>query len=73
MPAFVWYGQTSCNTYIIGYPDITYTDCYFIWWGWIALIVWLSFGLAFGIPRVIYTWQYDGIKVGHFVVIIVLK
>jgi len=55
LPLFVWYGNEDCETFWTGYSY--YTNCYFIWWGWIALIVWWVFTIAFGIPRIVYTFN----------------
>jgi len=54
--SFVWFYQDTCFAYS---PYYGYYDCYTIWWGWISLVVWGTFALCFGIPRVIFTWQYD--------------
>jgi len=59
LPAFVWYFTETCVTENFGFGDyLDYeTYCYEMWWGWIAIIVWYVFGLSFGIPRVVFTFQ----------------
>jgi len=58
--AFGWYYDDACYYYNYGYTSYSYTYyCYTIWWGWISLVVWGTFALAFGIPRVIFTWRHD--------------
>jgi len=51
--SFCWY-YTEEWTYSYGYWYLEE-----IWWGWISLVVWWVFGLAFGIPRIMYIWAYE--------------
>jgi len=63
VPAFSWY--TTCEEvesdeeYWDGtayrYRTVWVEVCF--WSGWIAIVVWWVFGIAFGIPRVIYTFR----------------
>ena len=50
--AFGWYYQ-----YLVCYDYDTYGNYYpyycLTWLGWIAIVVWWVFGIAFGIPRVV--------------------
>lgn len=50
---FSWYYDVDCS-----YHSYRYT-CYTIWYGWISLVIWGVFLLAFGIPRIIFTWRHD--------------
>jgi len=56
VPAFIWYSDIYCYTEINldGY-DIEV--CYDFWYGWISLIVFYTFALCFGIPRVIFCYR----------------
>jgi len=62
--SFSWYYEIDCYStngyYSGGYEYYGNMYCYTMWWGWISLIVWGVFALAFGIPRVIFTYLYDG-------------
>jgi len=51
--SFSWYGEEECYYYYY------YTSCYYNWWGWISFVVWGAFNLAFGIPRVVFSWRYE--------------
>eukprot|EP01112_Ceratiomyxa_fruticulosa_P013248 TRINITY_DN3710_c0_g2_i1.p1 TRINITY_DN3710_c0_g2~~TRINITY_DN3710_c0_g2_i1.p1 ORF type:complete len:268 (-),score=55.21 TRINITY_DN3710_c0_g2_i1:99-902(-) len=60
VPAFVWYGtwedvDWSSNNYDDEYSSYPYS--YYMWWGWISLIVYYVFMLAFGIPRIVFTYS----------------
>jgi len=60
VPAFAWYTEEVCSyTYDSAYYTYTYTYCVYYWLGWIAFIIWGVFTLAFGIPRIVFTWRYD--------------
>jgi len=49
VPIYNYYGE------ITGYENEDALYCQ--WWGWIAIIVWYVFGMAFGIPRVVFTMK----------------
>jgi len=66
--SFSWYFNSDCYSYYVytgynynnGYSTGYYSYyCSTMWWGWISLVVWFPFGIAFGIPRVLYTWRHD--------------
>jgi len=58
---FSWFFEEYCYTSYYGYYDY-YNYCYVDWLGWISFVVWGVFVLAFGIPRIMFTWNYDGSK-----------
>jgi len=51
VPCFIWYYTGYC------FEDLYETYCYIQWWGWISLVIFYSFALCFGIPRVIWCHQ----------------
>jgi len=61
--SFSWYYEEYCYSYpYYNYnynSSYYYTQCYTMWWGWISFVVWGGFALAFGIPRVIFSWKHD--------------
>jgi len=59
LPAFVWYFTCQIEYVPYYFDDRYYEDSYEVcnWIGWPALVVWYVFGLAFGIPRVVYTFM----------------
>eukprot|EP01112_Ceratiomyxa_fruticulosa_P002675 TRINITY_DN1282_c1_g1_i1.p1 TRINITY_DN1282_c1_g1~~TRINITY_DN1282_c1_g1_i1.p1 ORF type:complete len:290 (+),score=52.82 TRINITY_DN1282_c1_g1_i1:546-1415(+) len=58
MPCIIWYTDTYCYTYSYDGYYYSYTDyiCVARWWGWIGLVVWYVTLLAFGIPRIVFTY-----------------
>jgi len=57
--SFIWYYQVDC-------ADDFFRDeliCKKEWKGWIGIVVWGTFAIGFGIPRVLICWNYERIPV----------
>eukprot|EP01113_Clastostelium_recurvatum_P018141 TRINITY_DN213_c0_g1_i2.p1 TRINITY_DN213_c0_g1~~TRINITY_DN213_c0_g1_i2.p1 ORF type:complete len:237 (+),score=60.03 TRINITY_DN213_c0_g1_i2:279-989(+) len=55
-PCFIWYYQYETVCYFSFFGS-EYCSIMPVWYGWIAIVVYFIFSLAFGIPRTCLTWR----------------